>query len=198
MRSVLAAVAIAGVVLGAGCAPQKKQPAASEKPHVVAKTPEDAGRYLVSVGSCNDCHTAGYTQQGEAIPETARLTGNPIGDRGPWGVTYASNLRLFVAERTEEQWVAEMRERNAKPPMPWTALHAMEDGDLKAVYLYIKSLGPAGEKTPDYVPPDQQPTTPVVNYMPVMPDGSPMPMPEGGAAPGGAPAPEGGAAPSGQ
>jgi cytochrome c553 len=181
-------VIIASFALGvsafiAGCAPDKKKPAMPEGPHVMAKTPEEAGRYLVNISGCNDCHTNGFLQQGDAIPEEARLTGMPIGFKGPWGVTYPSNLRLLVQEKTEDQLVAELKERTAKPPMPWTSIHALNEHDLRSILKYIKSLGPAGEKTPDYVPPNQQPTTPVFVFVPVMPDGSPMPMPESGGAP---------------
>jgi hypothetical protein len=176
------------LVLGAlvfvvGCSPDKKKSAMPDTPHVMAKTPEEAGRYLVNISGCNDCHTDGYLQQGDAIPEAARLTGMPIGFKGPWGVTYPSNLRLLVQEKTEDQLVTELKVRDAKPPMPWTSIHAMNEHDLRSILKYIKSLGPAGEKMPNYVPPGQQPVTPVIVFVPVMPDGSPMPMPPGGAAP---------------
>lgn len=43
------------------------------------------GRYLVAVGGCNDCHTPGFAEQGERIPEKSRLTGMAVGYSGPWG-----------------------------------------------------------------------------------------------------------------
>ena len=132
-------------------------------------TPEEAGRYLVRVGGCNDCHTPGHAEMGEKVPESLWLTGVPVGWRGPWGTTYASNLRLFIKPFSEDDFVKVIRTRNARPPMPWTALHAMSDQDLRSIYRYIKSLGEAGQPMPQYLPPGQEPKTPYINALPVMP-----------------------------
>lgn len=80
--------------------------AACSKPdapaHVQASDDIQAGRYLTLIGGCNDCHTPGYSRAHGAIPETERLTGNSTGYRGPWGVSYASNLRLLAQATTED------------------------------------------------------------------------------------------------
>ena len=136
---------------------------------VQARTPEDAGRFLIRVGGCNDCHTPGFAELGEKVPESLWLTGVPVGWRGPWGTTYASNLRLFIKPFSEDDFVKVVRAANGRPPMPWTSLHAMNDQDLRAVYRYIKSLGAGGEQTPQFVPPGQEPATPYINAMPVSP-----------------------------
>ena len=53
------------------------------------------------VGGCHDCHTEGYREsEGKIDPEKA-LKGSKVGWRGPWGTTYASNLRR-VAQRLSE------------------------------------------------------------------------------------------------
>lgn len=136
-----------------------------------ARSKIDHGRYLVRLGGCNDCHTPGFQQLGEKVPETAWLTGVPVGYRGPWGTTYASNLRLFIKPFSEDDFVKLCRARNDRPPMPWLSLHAMTDEDLRSIYAYIRSLGEAGETVPSFLPPDREPTTPYVNLMPVMPAG---------------------------
>jgi hypothetical protein len=99
-------------------------------------------------------------QLGMAIPESLWLTGVPVGWRGAWGTTYGSNLRLFVKDLDEPAFVSVLRARNDRPPMPWTALHAMTDDDLRSLYRYLKQLGPGGLATPVYVPPGVEPTTP--------------------------------------
>ncbi len=33
----------------------------------------ERGRYLVGVGGCNDCHTTGYAEIGEAMPDPHAL-----------------------------------------------------------------------------------------------------------------------------
>ncbi len=57
----------------------------------------ERGRYLVKTTGCNDCHTAGYTQTAGGTPQKAWLQGDVVGWQGPWGTTYASNLRLYFA-----------------------------------------------------------------------------------------------------
>lgn len=138
-------------------------------PFVLASTPEQAGRYLVLVGGCNDCHTPGFMEQGLKVPESDWLTGLPVGWRGPWGTTYASNLRLSVQSFNEDLWVKLNHTRSARPPMPWASLHSMTEKDLRAVYRYIKSLGPAGQPTPAALPPNQEPTTPYLLMTPQLP-----------------------------
>ncbi|QHE84925.1 c-type cytochrome [Hydrogenophaga sp. BPS33] len=120
------------------------------------------GRYLVQTAGCNDCHSPGYTQNAGKTPENTWLTGDSLGWQGPWGTTYASNLRLVFAGLTEKQWLAHARKMESRPPMPWFSLRAMTDGDLKAIYRYIKAAGPAGQPAPAYVPPGQAVSGPVV------------------------------------
>lgn len=117
----------------------------------------DQGRYLVKITGCNDCHTPGYTQLDGKVPEKLWLTGDKLGWHGPWGTTYASNLRLFMQTQTEAQWLNTARTAKYRPPMPWFALHAMKEADLKAIYRFIRYLGPAGEAAPAYQLPDQEP-----------------------------------------
>ncbi len=126
----------------------------------------DRGRYLSKIAGCNDCHTPGYLLSEGKVPESLWLTGDRFGWRGPWGTTYGSNLRLFVNALTEEQWVAVARTLKARPPMPWFNLNGMHDEDLKAIYQFIRYLGPAGEAAPAYVPPDQEPKTPYALFPP--------------------------------
>ena len=116
------------------------------------------GWYLVQVSMCNDCHTAGYADSGGTIPEKDWLTGDAVGWSGPWGTTYPQNLRLFMQGVTEEQWLTIAKTVEYRPPMPWFALRAMSDTDLRSIYRYIRHLGPAGKPAPAYLPPEQQPT----------------------------------------
>lgn len=122
------------------------------------------GRYLAATAGCNDCHTPGYTQLGGKVDEKLWLTGDILGWRGPWGTTYPTNIRLYVQKMTEDQWVARWRNGEARPPMPWFNLRAMNDRDLRALYRYARHLGPAGDEAPGYLPPDQQPKPPFVQF----------------------------------
>jgi hypothetical protein len=186
----LAAAAIAGSALLVACSSQAKQSkfasatASAEKtqalavatttpvagglklPSVQAPSPEQAGRYLVVVGGCNDCHTPGFAVTGGKVPEALWLTGNGVGFRGPWGTTYASNLRKWMKDMKSDDFVTIVKARHDKPPMPWSQLHGTSESDLRAVYAFVKSLPVTGPDTPPYVPPTKEPTTPYVEMTP--------------------------------
>lgn len=161
-------VAAAAVLLGVSSCGGGRTAAPAGPAHVVAESKVAAGKYLVEVAGCNDCHTPGVLE-GKQVPESDWLTGVPVGWRGPWGTTYASNLRLSVQMYTEETFVKAMKERSEHPPMPWASLHAMTDEDLGAVYAYIKSLGTKGDVMPRFVPPGAEPDTAYRSMVPVMP-----------------------------
>jgi mono/diheme cytochrome c family protein len=139
-------------------------------PNVAAASAIDAGRYLVKIGGCNDCHTPGYVETNGAQPaETDWLTGSPVGYEGPWGVSYPANLRISFANMDEQQFIELARAGKGRPPMPWPSLMAMSDQDLKAIYAYMRHLGKKGEAMPAALEPGQKITTPVVHIMPVAP-----------------------------
>jgi len=133
----------------------------------------ERGRYLVKVAGCNDCHTAGYRQKNGDIPETQWLLGDATGWRGVWGTTYATNLRLYVEPLSEEQWLTLARHKPSRPPMPWYALRDMADNDLRALYRYLRHLGPAGSSAPGYVPAGQEPVT--AYWLLATPESTPSP-----------------------
>jgi len=130
------------------------------------------GRYMVLTGHCNNCHTAGYAQKEGNVPESGWLTGSGAqGWRGPWGTTYASNLRINVHAMSEDDWVRYMKTLKARPPMPWWSTRETTEDDLRAMHAYIKQLGPAGAPAQSYLPPDQQPKPPYIQYpMPPKPE----------------------------
>ena len=157
--AVLAAGLTLTIVPGVADSAAAGKPAAKSKA-VSAKTLA-RGKYMVQTGHCNNCHTSGYTRNEGNIPEKNWLLGSaPLGYRGPWGTTYASNLRLTVPKFTAEQWVKYAKTMKARPPMPWWPLRDTTEQDLAAMYQYIKHLGPAGQPAPDFVPPDQVPKPP--------------------------------------
>lgn len=125
----------------------------------------ERGRYLVRISGCNDCHTAGYAETGGRVPEEQWLTGVPLGFEGPWGVSYPANLRLRMTAMSEAQWLSAARAERL-PPMPWFALRDMSDDDLRALYAYVRWLGPAGTEMPAALVPGQGASTPVIVFVP--------------------------------
>lgn len=128
------------------------------------KNTEERGRYIIKIAGCNDCHTAGYAEAAGKIPEKEWLKGDTIGWHGPWGTTYASNLRLSMQNLSEDQWIQVSRTVEFRPPMPWFVLREMTEHDLRTIYRFIRNLGPAGEPAPPYLPPDQKPKGPFIQF----------------------------------
>jgi mono/diheme cytochrome c family protein len=124
----------------------------------------DRGRYLVKISGCNDCHTEAYADGGGKVPESEWLKGSALGWRGPWGTTYATNLRLYFSEISEDEWVGIAKSLETMPPMPWFGVRALSEPDLRAMYRYIHHLGPGGKPAPDYLPPDKEPGPPFVLF----------------------------------
>lgn len=123
------------------------------------------GRFLIQVGGCNDCHTAGFMEKDGHVPEKEWLTGDTMGWHGPWGTTYAANLRLVAHALDEKGWIARARQP-LRPPMPTPSLRAMSDSDLVAIHRYLRSLGPQGKPAPAYVPPGGKIATPYFDLTP--------------------------------
>lgn len=147
----------------AGDVPSKLNPGA------VADTARNAiterGRYMVLTGHCNNCHTAGYAQREGDVPESEWLRGSGSqGWRGPWGTTYASNLRVNVNGMNEDDWVTYAKNLRARPPMPWWSVRDTSVEDLRAMYQFIKQLGLTGSPAQPYLPLDQEPSSPYIQY----------------------------------
>lgn len=136
----------------------------SQSSFALDDTTFERGKYLVTIGGCNDCHTEGYLLNEGNVPESEWLMGSDFGWRGPWGTTYAPNLRLILKDMTEAQWVKKAQSLKSRPPMPWFNLNIMTGNDLRAIYRYIRSLGDPGEQAPAYIPPDKEPPMPYASF----------------------------------
>ncbi|HQY47349.1 MAG TPA: cytochrome C [Usitatibacteraceae bacterium] len=158
-----APLAAAAALLAAATAALHVEAGGTAKPAADAKSIE-RGRYLARIAGCNDCHTPGYAQAGGKVDEKLWLTGDTLGWQGAWGTTYPSNLRLVLAKMSEQEWVRVAKSAQYRPPMPWFALHDMAEADLRAIYRYVRHLGPAGEPAPAYLPPGQAAKGPVIAF----------------------------------
>jgi mono/diheme cytochrome c family protein len=124
MRKTYVPFKIAGVLIAlqaafslTTCTPAPKPPVA-EKPAMTPAQMAERGKYLVTIASCNDCHSPKImTEKGPVVDESRLLSGSPesmvlppidpteitpgkwyLGSSdltawiGPWGISYAANL----------------------------------------------------------------------------------------------------------
>ena len=124
----------------------------------------ELGKYLVMTTGCNDCHTAAYGPKEGNVPEAEWLLGDTVGWRGPWGTTYAVNLRIRLSEMSEDQWVEYAKTFKTRPPMPWFAVNVMTEAHLRSLHKYITSFEEKGEPAPEYLPPGEEPQGPVIQF----------------------------------
>ena len=138
----------------------------TEATPVAAVDPVARGRYLVTIMSCNDCHTPGSFYG--APDTTRRLSGSELGWVGPWGVVHARNLTpdtaTGIGKWTKEQIVNALRSGNTPdgsqlaPIMPWANYASIiDENDAMAIASYLKSLPPVTHKNLDRQPPGAKP-----------------------------------------
>jgi mono/diheme cytochrome c family protein len=158
MKPILLLPLVAALTLAAcqrDAAPMDTVPSAPNEADLIAR-----GEYLVKTTGCNDCHTERYAEQQGNVDKSQWLTGSALGYSGPWGTTYAANLRLRINEMDEAQWLDYSGNLRTRPIMPDFNLRAMTVEDRRAMYRFIRSLGPAGQPAPAFLPPGQKPPPP--------------------------------------
>ena len=82
-------------------------------------------------------------------------------------MNYGKNLRAQFQRDSIDKYIHVMTttdDGDGHLPMPWHNMAKMSDADLRAIYLYVKSLGPKAnaERIPRSVKPGLEPTTPYV------------------------------------
>lgn len=132
-----------------------------------AQSPPERGRVLLTSKSCNECHTPGWRESGGTVPVERWMTGTNVGYRGPWGTVYPTNVRLWFRQIDERHWLFEARTRGGRPPMPWDRIHTLSVDDQRAIYRFVRYLGPAGKPAPGELPPWKKPATPFVQVSPL-------------------------------
>src|ERR671921_2254581 len=101
-----------------------------------AADPAAAGEYLVSSAGCRGCHGADFTGGGGPPPGASNIT--PVG----------------IGEWNEQHFMTALREHkrpNGTPideAMP-RLYGEMSDEDLRAIFVFLRTVSPAGEKTPN-------------------------------------------------
>lgn len=104
---------------------------APQRPVPPAGPTREYGQYLVSVGGCTGCHgpDLGGATMGPGSPRTPNLT--PAGSLASW-----SEADFFKAMRTGVRPDG----KQIADEMPWRAVGKGTDEELRAIYLYLRSV----------------------------------------------------------
>lgn len=133
------------------------------------------GKYLVSLGGCNDCHTPGNFL---GKRDTTRvLAGSEVGFEIPGlGVFHGPNLtpdkETGLGNWTEEQIATAITTgvrpdgRELAPIMPWRDFAHLTKADALAVAAFLKTLPPVQNKVPGPFGPSEKPTSFVMKIIP--------------------------------
>ena len=81
---------------------------------------------------------------------------------GAWGVSFAANLtpddNTGIGIWTEDMFLSALKtgrhmgvSRPILPPMPWQAFRNLTDGDLQAIFSYLRTVAPVHNRVPDPV-----------------------------------------------
>ncbi|MDP9041733.1 MAG: cytochrome c [Bacteroidota bacterium] len=119
------------------------------------KTAVDSGHYLVTIASCNDCHTP---KKWLEINDTTRLLSGGVEFPLPTGgFVHSANLtpdESGLAAWTEATFVKKFKSyqdsgaiykvspNSFNSLMPWSDYDSMTEKDLKSIYAYLKSIKP--------------------------------------------------------
>jgi mono/diheme cytochrome c family protein len=133
------------------------------------------GKYLVTLGGCNDCHTPGYFF---GKPDAARfLGGSEVGFEIPGrGVFHGPNLTPDQETGLGNWSTAQIEAAITKglrpdgrilaPIMPWHAFANLTREDSRAIAAFLKSLPPVKNKVPGPFGPSETPTSFVMKIVP--------------------------------
>jgi mono/diheme cytochrome c family protein len=124
---------------------------------VEAPAPAKRGQYLVTMGSCSDCHTP--QDKGQPVPGLAFGGGfvftSPNGQVAsanitpdPTGIPYYDEPLFLEMMRT-----GQVKARKIHDQMPWIFYRTQTDDDLKAIFAYVKTLAPVHHAVDNSLPP---------------------------------------------
>jgi mono/diheme cytochrome c family protein len=135
----------------------------------------ERGKYLVTIASCNDCHTPGYFL---GKPDFSRtLAGSEVGFTIPGlGAFVGRNLtpdkETGLGNWTDDQIISAITAgirpdgRRLAPIMPWQGLSHLSSDDAHAIVAYLRSLPPVKNAVPGPFGPKEVPTTLVFTIIP--------------------------------
>ncbi len=149
--------------------------AASSTTASAASTEAERGKYMVTFGGCNDCHTPGYFF---GKPDQARfLGGSDVGFEIPGlGVFVGRNItpdnETGIGKWTEDQIITALQTgvrpdgRVLAPIMPWHAFANLTKDDARAIAVYLKTVKPVKNAIPGPFNPGEKVTSFMFRILP--------------------------------
>jgi mono/diheme cytochrome c family protein len=115
------------------------------------------GEYLVTIASCNECHTP--QDRGAAKPGLEYGGGFTLD--GPWGAVASANLTpdaTGIGYYDEALFIQSMRTgyvkaRKLNSIMPFGEFGGLTDDDLTAMFAYVRTLKPVKHRVDNSLPP---------------------------------------------
>jgi len=106
----------------------------------------EAGRYQAMLGDCISCHTA---EDGKPFAG-GRILATPFGKLATSNIT--SDINTGIGGWSEDDFRRAMKEgvspggKRLYPAMPYPAYSRMTDGDVSALWAYMKTIAPVSHK----------------------------------------------------
>ncbi len=115
------------------------------------------GEYLVTIASCNECHTP----QERGAPKPGLEYGGGFTLDGPWGSVASSNITpdaSGIGYYDEPLFIQAMRTgyvkaRKLNSIMPFGEFGGLTDDDLKAMFAYVRTLKAVKHRVDNSLPP---------------------------------------------
>jgi mono/diheme cytochrome c family protein len=133
------------------------------------------GKYLVTLGSCTDCHTPGHLL---GKPDMTRfLGGSDVGFAIPGLGTFVgrnltpdkeTGLGSWTREQIATAFTTGVRPdgRVLAPVMPWAAFSQLTKADALAIAAYLQSLPPVRREVPGPFGPNEKVSVFVMDVLP--------------------------------
>jgi len=141
----------------------------------VAQSQIERGKYLVTVGGCNDCHTPGSflgrpdmtrmlggSDVGFAIPGLGVFVGRNLTPDKETGLGAWSTEDIIAAITTGKRPDG----RVLAPIMPWMELSQLTSADAQAIAAYLQSIPPVKNAVPGPFGPNEKPSVLVFTIVP--------------------------------
>jgi mono/diheme cytochrome c family protein len=134
-----------------------------------ASTQAKRGHYIVELAGCGHCHTPGHFRGKEDA--SRELGGGDVGFEVPGAGTFVGpNLtpdkQTGLGTWSDQQIATAIRSgvrpdgRMLSPVMPWPEFSNLNDADLKAIIVYLRTLKPVSNQVPGPLAAGKVPTLP--------------------------------------